>query len=143
MDNRLVQGFIAGAIGALILTIIMYIMKGAGMGDPAFVGMYTAAFGDNPPEGQIIAAIIFLISGGIWGLVYALFVKHPTVLNGFIFGILPTLWLLVVVNATIGKPLFNGFTAKGLLMPIIFNMVIWGTFVGWYMSRRNTSVTVA
>ncbi len=143
MDNRLVQGFIAGAIGALILTVVMYIMKGAGMGDPAFVGMYKAAFGDNPPGGQVVAAIIFLISGGIWGLIYALFVKHPTVLNGFIFGILPTLWLLVVVNATIGKPLFNGFTAKGLLMPIIFNMVIWGTFVGWYMSRRNTSVTVA
>ncbi len=143
MDNRLVQGFIAGAIGALILTIIMYIMKGAGMGDPTFVGMYTAAFGDNPPGGQVVAAIIFLISGGIWGLIYALFVKHPTVLNGLFFGILPTLWLLVVVNATIGKPLFNGFTAKGLLMPIIFNMVIWGTFVGWYMSRRNTSVTVA
>lgn len=143
MDNRLVQGFIAGALGALILTVIMYIMKGAGMGEPAFVGMYKAAFGDNPPGGQIVAAIIFLISGGIWGLVYALFVKHPTVLNGFIFGILPTLWLWVVVNATLGKPLFNGFTAKGLLMPIIFNMVIWGTFVGWYMSRRNTSVAIA
>ncbi len=143
MDNRLVQGFIAGAIGALVLAVIMYIMKGAGMGDPAFVGMYNAAFGDNPPGGQVVAAIIFLISGGIWGLIYALFVKHPTVLNGFIFGILPTLWLWVVVNATLGKPLFNGFTAKGLLMPIIFNMVIWGTFVGWYMSRRNTSVSVA
>ncbi len=143
MDNRLVQGFIAGAIGALILTVIMYIMKGAGMGDPAFVGMYKGAVGDNPPGGQVVAAILFIISGGIWGLIYALFVKHPTVLNGFLFGILPTLWLLVVVNATIGKPLFNGFTAKGLLMPIIFNMVIWGTFVGWYMSRRNTSVAVA
>jgi hypothetical protein len=143
MDNKLLQGFIAGAIGALVLSFIMYIMQAAGMGEPAFVGMYKGAFGDNPPGGQIVAAIIFIVSGGIWGLVYALIVKHPTILNGFIFGILPTLWLWVVVNTFLGKPIFNGFSAKGLLMPIIFNMVIWGSFIGWYMSRRNTPVAVA
>ena len=142
MNNRLAQGFIAGAIGAVILVIIMYIMKAAGMGDPAFVSMYQAKFGANPPADQIIAAILFIISGGVWGLVYALLVKNPTVLNGFLFGILPTLWLWVVVNAALGKPLFNGFAVKGLVLPIIFNMVIWGSYVGWYMSKRNAYVAV-
>jgi len=124
MNNRLVQGFIAGALGAVILVVIMYIMKAAGMGDPGFVGMYQATFGPNPPADQIIAALLFIISGGIWGLLYALLVKHPSVLNGFLFGFLPTLWLWVAVNVFLGKPLFNGFAAKGLVMPLIFTMLI-------------------
>lgn len=137
MDNKLVKGFIAGALGAVVLTVVMYILKAAGMGDPAFVGMYRSLFDANPPADQIIAAVLFIISGGIWGVVYALLVKHPTVMNGFFFGILPTLWLWVVINAVIGKPLFNDFTLKGILMPIIFNMVIWGTITGWYMASKR------
>lgn len=143
MNSRLMQGFVAGAVGAIILAVVMYIMKAIGMGDPAFVGMYQAAFGANPPMDQVIGAIIFIISGGVWGIIYALLVKNATVLNGFLFGILPTLWLWTAVNAYLDKPLFNGFAAKGLLMPIIFNMVIWGTYVGWYMSRKSHSVTTA
>lgn len=142
MDNRLLQGFVAGCIGAVLLVIVMYILQAAGMGEPGFIGMYKGAFGPNPPGGAVVAAILFILSGGVWGLLYAVFVRHATVLNGFLFGILPTLWLWIAVNAFIGKPLFNGFEAKGLIMPLIFNMVIWGTFVGWYMSRRNSRVAV-
>lgn len=137
MNNRLAQGFVAGALGAVILVVVMYILQAMGMGDPAFVGMYKGAFGPNPPGGAVAAAIIFVISGGIWGVIYAALVKHATVLNGFLFGILPTLWLWVAVNAYLDKPLFNGFEIKGLLMPIIFNMVIWGSFIGWYMGRKT------
>lgn len=130
------QGFIAGCLGAIILVVIMYIMKAAGMGDPAFISMYHGMFGENPPTDQIIAALLFIISGGIWGLLFSLLVKEPTVVKGMLFGILPTLWLWIAVNAFLGKPLFNGFTTKGLLMPILFNIIIWGSFVGWYMSNR-------
>ncbi len=143
MNNRLAQGFIAGAVSAIILAIIMYIMKAMGMGEPGFVGMYQATFGVNPPVDQIVGLIIFVISGGVWGLIYALLIKRATVLNGFLFGFLPTLWLWVAVNAFIGKPLFNGFDPKGLIMPLIFNMVIWGSYVGWYMSRRNSNAVIA
>lgn len=135
--NRYTRGFIGGCLGAIILAIVMYIMKAAGQGEPAFVGMYQATFGANPPADQIIAAILFIISGGIWGVVYVLFVKNSTVLKGFLFGILPSLWLLVVVNAFLHKPLFNGYTAKGILMPLFFNMVIWGSFLGWYMRKKS------
>lgn len=137
MNKRLTDGFIAGAVGAIILVAIMYIMKATGIGeDPAFISIYRGTFGAKPPTDQVIAALLFVISGGIWGLIYGALVKHPTVVNGMLFGILPTLWLWVAVNGYMGKPLFNGFTAKGLIMPIIFNVVIWGTFVGWYMSKR-------
>lgn len=136
MNRRLSHGFIAGALGAVILVVLMYIMQAAGMGDPGFVGMYRAQFGANPPADQFIAAVLFIIAGGIWGLIFGLLVKYPTVLKGFLFGLLPSLWLWVVVNSYLGKPLFNSFTGKGLIMPIIFNMVIWGSFVGWYLSKR-------
>lgn len=136
MNNRISVGFIGGALGAIILVVVMYIMQAAGMGAPAFVNMYHAMFGVNPPIDQIIAAIIFIISGGIWGIIFTLLVKHPTILKGMLFGLLPSLWLWVVVNPIIGQPLFNDFTLKGILMPLLFNVVIWGTFMGWYASSR-------
>ncbi len=136
MNNRLSNGFIAGAIGAIILAVIMYIMQAMGMDQPAFVTMYRGSFGENPPSDQFIAAVLFIISGGIWGAIFALVVKDPTIVKGMLFGFLPTLWLWVAVNGFMGKPLFNGFLAKGIIMPIIFNVVIWGSFVGWYMANR-------
>lgn len=141
MRKPLTNGFVAGFLGALILVIVMYIMDLAGMGEPGFVAMHRAAFGINPPMDHVVAAIIFVTSGGVWGSIFAWMVKQPTVFKGFLFGFLPTLWLWTVVNYTIGKPLFNGFEAKGLLLPIIFNMVIWGSFAGWYLSRKYASYT--
>jgi hypothetical protein len=140
MKHSLTTGFIAGCLGAIMLAIIMYIMKAAGMGDPGFVGMYRATIGSNPPVDEIIATILFIISGGIWGLIFSWLIKRPTVLKGILFGFLPTLWLWVVVNAVIGKPLFNGFDLKGIIMPLIFNMLIWGSFLGWYTSRKVRAV---
>lgn len=139
MNSRFSLGFTAGALGAILLVVIMYIMQAAGMGAPAFLQMYHAVFGANPPLDHILAIIIFVVSGGIWGLLFTAFVKYPTVLKGMLFGILPSLWLWVVVNPIIGKPLFNDFTVKGILMPLLFNVVIWGTFVGWYTSRKSTT----
>ncbi|WP_347160139.1 hypothetical protein [Pontibacter chitinilyticus] len=140
MNNRLATGFIGGALGALLLIVIMYILQAAGMGAPGFVKMYQGMFGGDDAGAQVIAAILFMISGGIWGLIFTAFVKNPTIPKGMIFGILPCLWIWVVVNPVLGKPLFNDFTVKGLLMPFFFNVVIWGTFVGWYASRRYSAV---
>ncbi len=47
-----------------------------------------------------------------------------------LFGILPSLWLWVVVAPVVGNPLFNGFTTQGILMPLLFDVILWGTFVG-------------
>ncbi len=139
MTQRVTQGFIGGCIGAIVLVIIMYIMQAMGMmEEPAFVSMYKGAFGDTNP---LIAAILFILSGGVWGAIYGLLVKHPTIGNAMLFGFLPTLWLLVPVNAYLGKPLFNGFDAKGIIMPIIFNVVIWGIVLGLYMRNRVVATT--
>lgn len=137
MTARLKQGFIGGCIGAIVLVIIMYIMQAIGMMEqPAFVSMYHGAFGENPPADQVIAIILFVLFGGVWGLLFGWMVKDPTIGKAMLFGFLPTLWLWVPVNAYLGKPLFNGFEAKGLIMPIVFNVVIWGAVLGWYMQKR-------
>jgi hypothetical protein len=142
MKHPLATGFIGGCLGAIILVAVMYIMKAAGSGDPGFVSMYRSTIGSNPPSDEIIAAILFIISGGIWGLIFSLFVKRPTISKGILFGLLPTLWLWVVVNAFLGKPLFNGFNLKGIILPLIFNMLIWGSVLGWYTSRKVRAVVV-
>lgn len=143
MKASLSTGFIGGCLGAIVLAIIMYIMQGAGMGGPAFVGMYHGAFGTHSAAGdQIIAVILFIISGGIWGLIFTWLVKNPTILKAMLFGFLPTLWLWIVVNAVLGKPIFNGFSAKGIIMPIIFNVIIWGIVTGWYVSWKVKKVAV-
>ena len=110
MSNRLTSGFTGGALGALLLIVVMYIMMLMGMGDPAFLKMYRAMFGSNPPIDHIISGLLFLLAGGLWGLLFAAMVKHPTIIKGMLFGILPTLFLWVVINPIIGQPLFNDFT---------------------------------
>lgn len=98
--------------------------------------MYRAQFGANPPADQFIAAVLFIIAGGIWGLIFGLLVKHPTVLKGFLFGLLPSLWSWVVVNSYLGKPLFNGFAVTGLVLPIIFNGYL-GKFYRRVFSQKD------
>jgi hypothetical protein len=63
-------------------------------------------------------------------------VKRPTIVKGILFGLLPNLWLWIAVNGYLGKPLFNGFSLMGILGPVVFNMLIWGSILGWYASRK-------
>ncbi len=135
MKHPLKTGFIGGCLGAVILAIITYFMQAAGKGLPPFVSTYRATIGTHPAD-QVIALILFIISGGIWGLLFTWMVKRPTIINGILFGLLPTLWLWIVVNSVIGKPLFNGFSLMGIVTPVIFNMLIWGSILGWYTSRK-------
>ena len=136
--NNITKGFVAGAIGAVILAAIMFAMFFASLGDaPAFVAMYRKMAGENVPLDYFLGTLGFIGAGGIWGAIYALAVKKPSVLSGMIFGILPTLFLWLIISPLMSGAIFNGFAVKGLIMPIIFNVLIWGSFVGWYLSRRR------
>ena len=138
-SKKLGKGFIAGFWGAVVLIIVMYVFEWLGwIGEPGFVGIYRSFFKSDSIISQIIAAVLFAISGGIWGFLYALFTRHSTIFKGAVFGLLPSFWLWVVVLPTIGKPIFSGFTTKGILLPILFNVVIWGTFVGAYMHSEKS-----
>jgi len=130
--------FKAAIYGALILIVIMYLMMITGIsGDPGFVNIYHVVFGKHIPVlDNILAALLFAISGGIWGLIFR-FIPDPGPISGMIFGLLPSLWLWVVVSPYISGVFFNGFTLTGILFPLIFNCLIWGSFVGWYITRKS------
>ena len=66
MNNQLSQGFAAGAYGAIILVIIMYIMKAAGMGEPGFVSMYQAALALTLQQTNFLAPL-FSLSVAVYG----------------------------------------------------------------------------
>ena len=133
------RGFIAGFLGAVVLIVIMYVMQIVQIGEPGFVGIGKAMLGDGLSHVilHIISAIGFAVAGGIWGLIFAAVVPNPNIIKGMLFGFAPTFFLWLVIAPLTGKPLFNGFALPGIVLPIIFNVVIWGSFTGWYLSRKN------
>lgn len=140
MASRLRTGFAAGFLGALLLAALMYLMWPLGLsgGPPGFVGNYRATLGwGGPLLDNVVGTLLFAASGGVWGLIYGAFVQRSAAWKGMAFAFLPTLWFWVVVAAALGNPLFGGFTTKGLLLPVLFNVVIWGSFLGWYCARRG------
>jgi hypothetical protein len=130
--------FNGGFYGALILIVIMYMLKFIDLaGDPGFVSIYKNSFGsDNGFLTHLLASLLFAVSGGIWGVIFK-FVPDPTIWKGTLFGLLPSLWLWVVVVPMMGGEFFNGFATKGILLPILFNCVIWGSFLGWFSTKQR------
>ena len=61
--------FKAAFLGALLLIFVMYLLKIVGLtGNPGFVNIYHALFGTHILVlDHIIAALLFAISGEIWG----------------------------------------------------------------------------
>lgn len=136
MEKRINQGFIAGLLGAVILTVLAYLLQAVGgIGTPGFTATYRAIYGDHGFIDHLAAVVLFVLSGAAWGAVFGWLVTGPTVLKGALFGFIPSLWLWLVVAPATGQPLFNGFSLQGLLLPILFNVVVWGSFVGWYSQR--------
>jgi len=131
-------GFSGGLLGALIVIVMMYVVQTAGNGElPAFVSHYRAFFPSNPPFDHVVSALVYALSGGVWGVLYALTAKNPSMQSGALFGLLPTLWTWLAVAPVSGRELFHGFTVRGILLPLIYNVLVWGTFLGWYCSRRD------
>jgi hypothetical protein len=134
------KGFIAGFLGAIILIAVMYLLQLAQLsGEPGFVGIGKTVLGSGlaPALLNILSAGGFALAGGVWGLIFAVVVRNPNLVKGMLFGLAPTLFLWLVIAPLTGKPIFNGFALPGILLPILFNVIIWGGFVGWFLSRKN------
>lgn len=137
MNHKLTVSFTGGVIGASVLVALSYLMMLANMiPAPPYLEPYRAVAGAHgAATDHVLSGIGFLLAGGLWGLLYGAMVRRPSVASGMLFGILPTLFMWLVVAPIAGKPLFNGFQAKGLLLPLAFNVAIWGSFLGWYVER--------
>ena len=134
MQSRLWSGFIGGALGSVFITAIMLVMFAIGGVTPMFMSTFNATFG---PSSSVVAGLaggaLFVLSGALWGVPFAALVRAPTIWKGIAFGLVPALWLwLVVAPAMLGKPAFFGFALPKLILPFVFNCLVWGTTVGWY-----------
>ena len=135
---KLRTGFLAGVLGAIILMVLLYLMQATGLGGPpGFVSICRAIVGARPPLDHILGAVGFVFAGGIWGLIFAALFRNPSVIKGMAYGLAPNLFLWLVISPAMGQGFFNGFTARGIVMPLIFNNLIWGGFVGWYCGRAD------
>lgn len=136
--SETVRGFVAGAIGAVILAAVMFAMFLAKAGgEPGFVGIYREVFGARMPLDYILGTLGFVLAGGVWGAIYALVVKRPGIISGMLYGFVPTLFLWLIISPLMSGAIFNGFAVKGLVLPVVFNVLIWGGFVGWFLSRKK------
>ena len=137
MNKRILQEFFAGVIGAMVLAAIMYSLQAANLsGTPGFVNIYrTVAGASDSLTAHILGALGFVVAGGLWAVLFVSIVRKPTVWKGMLFGFVPTLFLWFVLAPVTGQPIFNGFTTRGILFPILYNVIIWGAIVG-FLSRK-------
>jgi hypothetical protein len=135
MQSRLQSGFIGGALGSVLITVIMLVMRGLGGITPMFVAAFDATLGPaSPVVSGVAGGVLFVLSGALWGVPFGALVQSPTVGKGVAFGLVPALWLwLVVAPMMLGKPVFFGFALPKLVLPFVFNCLVWGTTVGWYV----------
>ncbi len=144
MSKSLQVGFVGGFLGSLILIAIMLVMQAAMGSTPMYVGSYQNTLGPSSMVmAQVVGGFLFAVIGGLWGALFAAVVSEPTVLKGMLFGIIPTFFVwLFVAPFILGAPLFMGFAAQGLILPFVFNVIVWGGFLGWYC-RRLTRRAIA
>lgn len=138
MQERLRIGFIAGALDSLAITVIMLLMQLAMGATPMFVGPYQSVFGPSSlVVAEFVGGVLFVLSGVVWGALFTALVKQPTLAKGMLFGFIPALWLwLVVAPFMLGQPAFFGFQGPKLVMPFIFNVIVWGSVTGWYSAEQ-------
>lgn len=134
MYSRLQSGFVGGALGSVFIAAIMLAMFVVAGTPPMFMATFNATLG---PASPIVAGLaggaLFVLSGALWGVPFAALVRTPTIGKGIAFGLVPALWLWVVVAPVmLGKPVFFGFALPKLILPFVFNCLVWGTTVGWY-----------
>ena len=144
MKARPTAGFIGGTIGSLLIVAIMLILFAVQGTTPMFMATYTSAIGAGGPlAAGLVGGLLFVLSGAVWGALFAALVPNPTVLKGIGFGLVPALWLWVVVAPLmLGQPLFFGFAAPKIIMPFIFNCIVWGSATGWH-ARRHAQPSAA
>jgi len=145
MQERLRIGFVAGALGSLAITVVMLIMQLAMGATPMFVGTYQSVFGPSSlVVAELVGGVLFVLSGAAWGTLFTALIKQPTLVKGMVFGLVPALWLwLVVAPVMLGQPAFFGFQVPKLVLPFLFNVIVWGSVTGWYSAARVPQAPVA
>ena len=134
--TRAATGAVAGLIAAAIALALAYALYGAGLiAAPTFLVAAEHWTGLRGAGGHVLGALRALAAGALWGALFGLFVRRPTFARGLLFGLLSALLLWVVIAPSLGRPLFLGWTAEGIGLPLLFNVFIWGGIAGTLAGR--------
>ncbi|WP_412063028.1 hypothetical protein [Rubrivirga sp. IMCC45206] len=103
---------------------------------------FTAQWQELAGGGWLLATVLggltFVAIGTLWGAPFA-WVPRPTMGKAWLWAIVPTLWAVWAWPALTGKPTFAGGDPVGLLIPVVMNVVIWGSILGWVVTRAAPS----
>ena len=147
--TRMATGAVAGAMASGALIVLLYVLFWTGVIPlPPFVATERAVFGVHGVLDHCAAIAAALIAGGLWGVLFGLLFKRPAAVKGMLFGLLPTLLFWFVVAPLTGQPLFAAGHRAGLLLPLLFNTIIWGGILGalcghWLRPPFTTDVAPA
>lgn len=132
--RRVKEGFAGGFLGGVFLLFLLALLQLVFRWTPLFVTVFDeVAGGAATAVAWGVGALLFCISGGAWGVVFRALARHPSPRKGLAFGVVPTFWLwLIVAPVLLGQPSFFGFDVRAMVQPVIFNVLLWGPFVGWY-----------
>ena len=84
-------------------------------------------------EAQNLATVEY--TALVWGALFGLLVKKPTILKGMIAGILPALFQWLVLAPLAHQPPFFGATGAAIALPVVFCVFVWGGLTGYYCGR--------
>ena len=139
MQERWTIGFVGGLIGGVLIAALQGTLWMICGPVPRFVAVYQHVLGPAPVwTASLIGGALFVLSGGLWGVLFVASISPSTVMKGILFGIAPAFWLfLVVAPLVLGQPIFFGFAAPRIILPLLFNCLVWGGMVGWYVRRHE------
>lgn len=118
-------------VGAMLLLLLLGQIPKA-----PFTGQWQSFFGGGWVLASVLGGALFVLIGTLWGLPFA-WVPRPTIPKAMLWAVVPTLWAVAAWPAINGQPAFAG-GLPGLLIPVVLNVVIWGSILGWY-TRRHAS----
>jgi hypothetical protein len=128
--TRMAAGGLAGLIGAAVAAAVWYALFWAGVAPqpPSLAVVREVVAGGFVPV--VLGLVASVAAGGVWGMLFGLLVRKPTVLKGMAFGVLPALLQWLVLPPLTGAP-----AAAGIVLPLLFSVFVWGTLTGYTAGR--------
>ena len=133
-------GALYGSV-AVALSLALLVLLGQ-MPKAPYVGNWQGLVGGGWVPAAVLGGLAFVGIGALWGLPFAL-VPRPTVLKGMLYGFVPALFGWTALPLVMGGELFGGFALPALLVPLVMNVLIWGSILGGYAQRHTTTGAAA
>lgn len=134
--TRVLTGGVAGLIGGMIAAALWYALYWTGVASlPPSLALARWGARFSGTTATLLGLVASVVAAFGWGALFGLLVRKPTILKGTIFGFLPALFQWLVVAPLSRQPLFFGFTAVAIGLPLLFCVLVWGGITGYFSGR--------